>query len=128
VSYLVKYATRRPTPMRRYGLVRLDEKTPLNKPGFHGDAYVRVFVEDTSGRRYRKSPPAPRLRLRIADCTNVINLEFSVESAPLRENSLFKIDTLLEALGRFRETVAAEAELYAEREVRCGPARAGYRT
>ena len=45
-----------------------------------------------------------------------MQLEFSVESPELRENALFKIDTLLGALGRFREGLAAEAALYAERE------------
>ena len=123
MSYLMQYATRRPTSFgRRRRTVRVDERTPLNLPGFYGDAYVRVFVEDTSRRRFRRRPPSPRLRLRIADCTNEIALEFDVESAPLRENSLHKIDTLLAALHRFREGLADEAALYAEREhVRANP-------
>jgi hypothetical protein len=79
---------------------------------------VRVLVENTSGRRrrLRSGPPSPRLRLRIADCANQVNLEFSVDSAELRENSLFKIDTLLGALHRFREALASEAELYEARQ------------
>ena len=117
MSYLMHYAARRPTSFgRRRRNVRVDERTPLNLPGFYGDAYVRVFVEDTSRRRCRRRPPSPRLRLRIADCTNEIALEFDVESASLRENSLHKIDTLLAALHRFREGLADEAALHAERE------------
>ena len=74
---------------------------------------MRVFVEDTTprGRRQRDQ----RLVLRIADCTNTINLEFSLETAQLRENSLFKVDTLLGAFHRFRDGLAAEAELAARR-------------
>ena len=72
----------------------------LNRPGLYGDAYVRVYVDDT-----------PEFVLEIADCTNAINLEFSVASAQLRENSLFKIDTLIDALQRFRDGLVAEVEL-----------------
>jgi hypothetical protein len=118
MSYLLQYA-RRPSPpvRRRRGAVRVDEYTRLNRPGFYGDAFVRVLVEDTSARRVRRgTPPWPRLVLDIADCVNTIHLEFDVTSAELRDNSLFKIDTLLDALHRFRDGLAAEAELYAERQ------------
>ncbi len=119
MSYLAQYADRRPASSRgvRRG-VRVDERLILNRPRFDGGAYMRVFVEDTSYRtgRFRSTPPSPRLRLRVADCAHQVNLEFSVETAELRENALFKIDTLLGALTRFRHGLAAEAELYAKRE------------
>jgi hypothetical protein len=121
VSYLTPYAARRRPILGwlagggRRG-VRVDERLLLNLPGFHGDAYVRVFVEDTSGRtRWRKAPPEPRVRLRIADCTDEIALWFELDSAEARTNSLHKIDTLLGALGRFRDALAAEAAIYAHR-------------
>ena len=116
MSYLTAYATRRPAV--RPG-ARVAARSRLNLPDFDGGAHVRVFVEDTSAarrRRFRRTLPAPRIRLRIADCVNVANLEFSVETPELRENSLHKIDTLLAALHRFREGLAAEAELRAYRE------------
>jgi hypothetical protein len=97
---------------------RVDERLVLNRPKFDGGAYVRVFVEDTSGRRFRRKPPAPRLRLRVADCAHQVNLEFSVESAELRENAFFKANTLLGAIARFRDGLAAEADLYERRENR----------
>jgi hypothetical protein len=119
MSYLVQYAVRRPTSAGRARRgARVDERLALNRPKFDGGAYVRVFVEDTSGRkrRFRHTPPSPRLRLRVADCAHEVNLEFSVDSVELRENSLFKLDTLLGALGRFRDGLTAEAELHAQRE------------
>jgi hypothetical protein len=112
MSYLLKFASRR-APHKG---VRVDERTLLNRPDLYGGAYVRVFVEDTTSRKWRRQPPEPRIRLRIADCTNEIYLEFSVETAELRENSLYKIDTLLGALTRFRGALEAEAELYALRD------------
>ena len=111
VSYLTQYLTRAP---RARG-AGVDEKLLLNLPGFHGEAHVRVFVEDTTFRKWRRRPPVPRIRLRIADCTNEISLWFEVDSDAARENSLHKIDTLLGALTRFRAALDAEAELYAHR-------------
>ncbi len=119
MSYLVQYVVRRPTAAGRVRRgARVDERLVLNRPKFDGGAFVRVFVEDTSRRkrRLRRAPPSPRLRLRVADCAHEVSLEFSVETGELRENALFKIDTLLGALGRFRDGLAAEAELYAQRE------------
>jgi len=117
MSYLLQHATRRPFLARRSRRgVRVDERTLLNHPEFDGGAFVRVFVEDTSGRRVRRRIPEPRLRLRIGDCANEIYLEFGVESRARRENSLYKIDTLLGALHRFRDGLEAEADVYAERE------------
>jgi hypothetical protein len=42
----------------------------------------------------------------------------SLETAQLRANSLFKVDTLLGALHRFRDGLAAEAEPAEQREQR----------
>ena len=112
MSYLTAYATRTARPRG----VGVDEKLRLNLPGFHADAYLRVFVEDTTFRKWRRRPPEPRIRLRIADCTNEISLWFEVDSEAARENSLHKIDTLLGALQRFRAALDAEVELYAHRE------------
>jgi hypothetical protein len=114
VSYLLQHTRRHPS---RRGSSRVDERLRLNHRPFDGGAEVRVFVEDTSNAA-RNQLQSPRLRLRISDCSNQINLEFAVESAEQRENALFKIDTLLGALMRFRDGLIAEATLYAERERR----------
>jgi len=111
VSYLLQH-TRRPTSRRSS---RVDERLRLNHRRFDGGAEVRVYVEDTSDAP-RHQLHSPRLRLRISDCSNRINLEFAVESQEQRANALHKIDTLLGALSRFRDGLVAEAALYAERE------------
>jgi len=99
----------------RTSAARVDEYARLNRSGLYGDAFVRVFVEDTARRRRDCDP---RLVLQIADCTNTINLEFTLETEQLRENSLFKVDTLLGALHRFRDGLLAEADRAAQREQR----------
>ena len=99
MSYLLQFVRRPNSASSRTPQARVDEYLRLNRPGLYGDAYVRVYVGDTG------------FVLEIADCTKAINLEFSVASAVLRENSLFKIDTLIGALQRFRDGLAAEVEL-----------------
>ena len=114
MSYLTHYVTARSS--RRKG-ARVDEHTVLNFAEFDGGAHVRAFVEDTSGRKVRRRRlPSPRLKLRITDCMNQINLEFSVDSPELRQNSLHKINTLIGALERFQAGLDAEAQLRALRE------------
>ena len=116
MSYLLQYARRPDLIAPRRSAARVDEFARLNHPGLYGDAFVRVFVEDTARRRRDCDP---RLVLQIADCTNTINLEFSLQTAELRDNSLFKVDTLLGALHRFRDGLAAEGRLAEQREQRC---------
>jgi hypothetical protein len=127
MSYLTQYAVSRPAavrPGRRRA--RVDERTLLNRPAFDGGAHVRVYVEDTSNRTLRRRRlPSPRLKLRIADCFNQVNLEFSVDTAERRENSLYKIETLIAALEQFRAGLAAEAELRASRDTRVAAGRSG---
>jgi hypothetical protein len=109
VSYLLQYVRRPDSLAARSPTVRVDEYVRLNRAGLYGDAYVRVFVEDSTRRGRRRHDPG--FVLEIADCTKAINLEFSVDSPELRENSLFKIETLIGALHRFRDGLAAEVEL-----------------
>jgi hypothetical protein len=107
---------------------RLNERTLLNLPGFHSGAYVYVYVEDTSERGLQYGPYCepgclcgcvsnyePRATLEIADCADVVELEFDVDSDGYRENSLHKLDTLIAALRVFREALVKEFEPYDER-------------
>ena len=114
---------------------RVNERTLLNLPGFHGGAFVYVYVEDTSERPLRrrgceegcKCCPynfEPRMILEIADCDERIALEFDMYSDEARENSLHKLDTLVAALGAFREALTAEFEPYDRRAEELTGARA----
>jgi hypothetical protein len=114
MSYLTQHVLARPSGRKG---ARVDEHTTLNFPAFDGGAHVCAFVEDTSNRKRRRGRlPSPRLKLRITDCTNQINLELSVDSPEARENSLHKIETLIAALERFQAGLVAEAGLRARRE------------
>lgn len=118
MSYLTNYATRRlRAPDAQSDGVRVDLERILNLEGHHGRAEIRVFVEDTTGRRWRRQPPEPKIRLSISDCANVIWLAFEVTSPERRENSLHKNETLISTLGRFRDALDAECELYEHRSM-----------
>jgi hypothetical protein len=105
---------------------RVNERWFLNLPGFHGGAYIIVYVEDTSARHAdpcgcgeddcERGNFEPRMILEIADCDDRINLYFDVDSEGGRENSLHKLDTLIAALRVFRAGVVAEFDEYDRRE------------
>jgi hypothetical protein len=107
---------------------RLNERTLLNLPRFHGGAYVYVYVEDTSERELLHDPYCdedcdccpknfePRSKLEIADCDDTVELVFDIDTEAFRENSLHKLDTLVAALGAFRKALVEEFEHYDRRE------------
>ena len=109
--------------MRNPYRARVDERHFLNLPGFHGGAFVRAYVEDTSERALERDPRfgraynvEPRLILEIADCERRIELEFELYNAVRRMNSFHKIDTLIAALVAFRDGMADESRLYRARD------------
>ena len=107
---------------------RLDERTLLNLPGFHGGAYVYVYVEDTSDRALQRDPFCdddctccphnfePRMSLEIDDGNRTIVLEFDVDTPEARVNSVHKLDSLLAAIQLFRAALEQEFEPYDTRE------------
>jgi hypothetical protein len=116
MSYHLNYAIRRLLAIEAASDgVRLDMNRVLNLRGHHSTAEIRAFVEDTTCRRWKRTPPEPKIRLSISDCSHVIWLAFEVDSAERRTNSLHKVDTLIETLTRFRAALDAECELYEHR-------------
>jgi hypothetical protein len=118
MSYLSNYATRRLVAIGAASDgVRLDMNRVLNLRGHHSTAEIRAFVEDTTCRRWKRTPPEPKIRLSISDCSHVIWLAFEVDSPERRTNSLHKAHTLIATLTRFRAALEAECELYEHRSL-----------
>lgn len=79
----------------------------LNKPGFHAAAHVFIKVEDTRTVRDAEHPTS--VSFRMTDCFDSISLDFDMETAPQRRNSLYKARVLRDAMARL--VVALEAEV-----------------
>jgi hypothetical protein len=108
---------------------RVDERTFLNLPGFHnGNAFVYVYVEDTSAREPMYGEYCtdectdcptnfePRMILEVSDGSDVASFGFDVDTPRGRENSLYKVDTLIAALRVFRKGFVEEFAPYDRRK------------
>jgi hypothetical protein len=107
---------------------RINERTLLNVPGFHGGAYVYIYVEDTSRRGPWREPDCdgdcgccprnfePRMVLEISDGERTISLAFDLDTSEGRRNSVHKLDTIVSALRAFRKAFVAEYESYDRRD------------
>lgn len=81
----------------------------LNKAGYNSTAAIAAKIE-----KWGKGEP--EIDLQISDCLRSINFEFSLHDEGDRENTLYKIDTMLEVLMDFRDAVEAEIPAAERRE------------
>ena|ERR1700712_1815779 len=93
------------------------ERTFLN---IHTDmrAYLIAIVEDTRHiqtccRDHRYSG---EIVFKMSDCFDDVALDFDLSTHAERENSLFKIRTIVEVLTGFRDALELEAEAIKDRE------------
>lgn len=84
----------------------------LNLPGYHSTAAIVAEVDNTSQRVITDEDDGYRLKpeitCKITDCDSAVNIEFDVDTANQLENSLFKLDTMIEVLSSMREGLIAE--------------------
>ena len=96
----------------------------LNLPGYQTTAAIVAEVEDTStwadgkGRKglavQTKYDCEPYVKFQVANCDRSIEFVFPLEPHEV-ENSLYKIDTFIEALKDFRVGFEIEHKRYMER-------------
>jgi hypothetical protein len=75
-------------------------------------SYVFAEVESSQGGEYKWG----HYMLSIADCRRRIQIEFFLGTARARQQSLAKVDLLLDVLTKFRLALGKEASLIAEHE------------
>jgi hypothetical protein len=89
----------------------------LNLPGHHSSASIVAEVDDTStwpkgctpsGEEYESYNVQPKITCKITDCDNAVHIECDIMTANQLENSLHKLDTLIEALQALREGLIVE--------------------
>ena len=89
----------------------------LNRRGYHAGAFIQAVVPDSASCRDPKCDHRWCVdpTLRISDCYRVASLDFDLGSPGDRQNSLYKIDVLIDTLTRFREALALEVDRANER-------------
>ena len=75
-------------------------------------SYVFAEVESSQGGEYKWGS----YMLTIADCRRRIQIEFFLGTARARQQSLAKLDLLLEVLTKFRLALRKEAQLISEHD------------
>jgi hypothetical protein len=83
------------------------KRTFLNPASTRLASYIEAHVETGHEAPYRYGDNI----ITIADCQNVIKLEFFLASKAHRRISLRKIDLLIRVLTRFREALVKQIEL-----------------
>lgn len=97
----------------------------LNLPGHEGTAAIVAEVEDSStwpaGKNKYGVPITNNYQaendasLKISDCSRVVELTLDLSSDLEFNNSLHKIDTMIDALSALRTGVVIERDRYVER-------------
>ena len=81
------------------------ERLFLHPPTTGKNSYICAIAESSQGGTHKVGDYV----LILADCHHAIELEFSLVNAYEREQSLAKIDTLVNVFNRFREALHTEA-------------------
>jgi len=89
----------------------------INLPGFHSTAYVYAEVE----RSTRSDEYAATCTLALSDCSRKISISIDLDSPGERQNSLHKLDVLIETLIEFRRAVRRECIAQERRESKAVP-------
>lgn len=84
----------------------------LNLPGHHSTAAIVAEIDNTVNMPYDREDDGyalqPNITCKITDCENSVNIEFDVNTASQLENSLHKVDAMIEALTSMREGFVIE--------------------
>jgi hypothetical protein len=93
----------------------------LNLPGHHTNAAITVIVEDTADKKLEfdkyvnKYDLEPKVQFSISNCDRSLDWEIDWGTSEERENSLHKLDVMIDALQKFRDGVALEQQRYIAR-------------
>jgi hypothetical protein len=84
----------------------------LNMPGHHSTAAIVAECDDTVSREINDDDDGyrlqPNITCKITDCDSSVNIEFDVSTANQLENSLFKVDAMIDALMGMRDGLIIE--------------------
>lgn len=85
----------------------------LNLPGHHSTAAIVAEIDDTADRKMKADEDdgyriQPNVVCKVTDCDNAVNIEFDITTANQLENSLHKVDAMIEHLSGLRAGMIVE--------------------
>ncbi len=92
-------------------------KAFLNQDGFHSDASIcyEISVEQSNS----KHKPWANCSLSIRDCTDRVNLELDIHSESSMDNTIYKIDTMMEYLRKVKREIKIARREFEKLTKRC---------
>ena len=86
---------------------RYRKRTFLSTVSTGTTSYIKAEAESSNDGNYRLG----NYVLTLADCRRIVELEFSLTTPRVRQQSLAKIDLLAKVINAFREALHEEAKL-----------------
>lgn len=85
----------------------------LNKAGYHSSAFVFGEITKSISKSKKKTGKVKEniwrdAELKIADCDRIVSLSMDFHTVGLANNSIYKLDVLIDSLKEFREAFAKE--------------------
>lgn len=98
--------------------VIFDRKEFLNLAGHNGQANVVANIVNWTNKYNDKLERNVDIKLDFADCSRVVNMDFDIDDEYARENSIHKVDVLLDVLKDFRKVLIKECKTQERLEAR----------
>jgi translation initiation factor 2 gamma subunit (eIF-2gamma) len=98
--------------------VIFDRKEFLNLAGHNGQANVVANIVNWTNKYNDKLERNVDIKLDFADCSRVVNMDFDIGDEYARENSIHKVDVLLDVLKDFRKVLIKECKTQERLEVK----------
>lgn len=86
----------------------------INRPGHHSTAFIYAVVD----RSRATDEYNGEISLELSDCCRRVSLSIDIDCKESRENSLHKLDTLIEGLTGFRKAFKEECAVQEKRETK----------
>jgi len=81
----------------------------INKKGFHSNAFIFGEITKSVSKTKRGKESVWRdCELKISDCDRIVSLSMDLHSIAIANNSIYKLDVLIESLKEFRTAFVHE--------------------
>jgi len=106
--------------MERKEKVIFNKREFINKPGHHSMAHIiaSIVKSNHGNENIEEGDSWVEIDLSLADCSRTINLSIDYGNKEERDNSLYKVDVLINTLTDFRSALEKELKYQARMERR----------